>query len=212
MKFDILTIFPSMIQGFLQEGVVGRAASRGLLDVVVRDLRAFTADPHRTVDDVPYGGGPGMVMKAEPFVGALDHVGRTRGVPDAVVLMSPQGQRLTHAEADRLSKLSHVVLLCGDTKRWMNESGSKWRRRSCRSATTCSVAVSCRRWSRWTPSGASFLALLAMSRPLRRTPSCEDCWTTRTILVRGSSTGVACQRCCSRGIMPRSGTGESGKL
>ena len=113
MKFDILTIFPSMIQGFLQEGVVGRAASRGILDVVVRDLRAFTADPHRTVDDVPYGGGPGMVMKAEPFVGALDHVGRTRGVPDAVVLMSPQGQRLTHAEADRLSKLSHVVLLCG---------------------------------------------------------------------------------------------------
>jgi tRNA (guanine37-N1)-methyltransferase len=113
MRFDILTIFPSMIQAYLQEGVVGRAAARGVLDVVVRDLRAFTDDAHRTVDDVPYGGGPGMVMKPEPFMRALEHVKQSRGVPDAVVLTSPQGKPLNHVEARRLSKLAHVVLLCG---------------------------------------------------------------------------------------------------
>ena len=113
MKFDILTIFPSMVQGFLQEGVVGRAAARGLLNVSVRDLRDFTDDRYRTVDDVAYGGGPGMVMKAEPFMRALDHIDSTRGTPDAVVLTSPQGKQLTHGEAYRLSRLDHVVLLCG---------------------------------------------------------------------------------------------------
>ncbi len=113
MKFDVITIFPAMVHAFLADGVVGRAAGRGLLDVGVHDLRDFTSDRHRTVDDVPYGGGPGMVMKPEPFVRAIDHVRSDRGAPDAVVLTSPQGRRLTHAEAVRLSRLKHVVLLCG---------------------------------------------------------------------------------------------------
>ena len=113
MKFDVITIFPAMVQAFLADGVVGRAAGRGLLDVGVHDLRDFTSDRHRTVDDAPYGGGPGMVMKLEPFVLAIDHVRSERGAPDAVVLTSPQGRRLTHAEAVRLSRLKHVVLLCG---------------------------------------------------------------------------------------------------
>ena len=113
MKFDVITIFPAMVHAFLADGVVGRAAGRGLLDVGVHDLRDFASDRHRTVDDVPYGGGPGMVMKPEPFVRALDHVRGERGIPDAVVLTSPQGRRLTHAEAVRLSRLEHVAFLCG---------------------------------------------------------------------------------------------------
>ena len=113
MKFDVITIFPAMVHAFLADGVVGRAAGRGLLDVGVHDLRDFASDRHRTVDDVPYGGGPGMVMKPEPFVRALDHVRCERGIPDAVVLTSPQGRRLTHAEAVRLSRLEHVAFLCG---------------------------------------------------------------------------------------------------
>ena len=74
MKFDIVTIFPRMVEAGLAEGVVGRGIERGLLDVKVHDLRAYTTDRHRTVDDVPYGGGPGMVMKPEPLAraGALD--------------------------------------------------------------------------------------------------------------------------------------------
>jgi len=113
VKFDVVTIFPGMVESFLADGVVGRAARRGLLDVAVHDLRRFTTDRHRSVDDVPYGGGPGMVMKPEPFIRAIEEVERERGTPAAVVLTSPQGTRFTQDEARRLSRLSHIVLLCG---------------------------------------------------------------------------------------------------
>jgi len=113
MKFDIITIFPSMIEAGLGEGVVSRGVERGLLDVAVHDLRRWTTDRHRTVDDVPYGGGPGMVMKAEPLMRAVDEVRATRGIPGSVVLLSPQGRMFTQVEAERLAALEHVVLLCG---------------------------------------------------------------------------------------------------
>lgn len=113
MKFDVVTIFPRMIEAGLAEGVVGRGIEKGLVDVQVHDLRAFTSDRHRTVDDVPYGGGPGMVMKVEPFVRALESIRATRGTPGAVVLLSPQGRRFDQGEARRLRGLGHVVLLCG---------------------------------------------------------------------------------------------------
>lgn len=116
MTFDIVTIFPAMIRQALAEGVVGRAIERGTLDVAIHDLRDFTTDRHRVVDDVPYGGGPGMVLKPEPIFRALDTIGERRGArPEAMltVLMSPQGTRFTQAEAVRLSGAAHVVLLCG---------------------------------------------------------------------------------------------------
>jgi tRNA (guanine37-N1)-methyltransferase len=113
MTFDIVTIFPAMIEQPLAAGVVGRAIERGTLDVKVRDLREFTTDRHRVVDDVPYGGGPGMVMKPDPIFRALDAVESERGAPLTVILMSPQGRRFTQADARRLSRLEHVVLLCG---------------------------------------------------------------------------------------------------
>ena len=113
MKFDVVTIFPRMIEAGLSEGVVGRGVEKGLVNVRVHDLRAFTADRHRTVDDVPYGGGPGMVMKVEPFVRALEAIRVERGTPGAVVLLSPQGRRFDQVEAGRLRALDHVVLLCG---------------------------------------------------------------------------------------------------
>jgi len=113
MKFDVVTIFPRMIEAGLAEGVVGRGIEKGLVDVRVHDLRVFTSDRHRTVDDVPYGGGPGMVMKVEPFVRALETIRADRGTPGAVVLLSPQGRRFDQVEAGRLRALDHVVLLCG---------------------------------------------------------------------------------------------------
>ncbi len=113
MKFDIVTIFPGMVGAGLAEGVVGRGVERGVLDVRIHDLRDFTTDRHRTVDDVPYGGGPGMVMKPEPLVQAVESIRRTRGAPDTVILTSPQGRLFTQAEAVRLSGLGHIVLLCG---------------------------------------------------------------------------------------------------
>ena len=113
MKFDIVTIFPAMFERPLAEGVVGRAIERGTLDVKVRDLRDFATDRHRVVDDVPYGGGPGMVLKPEPIFRALDAIEAERGRAAAVILTSPQGVRFTQKEAQRLSRLPHVVVLCG---------------------------------------------------------------------------------------------------
>jgi len=113
MKFDIVTIFPRMVGAGLTEGVVSRGIERGLLDIRIHDLRDHTTDRHRSVDDVPYGGGPGMVMKPEPIARAVACIRAERGSPDAVVLLSPQGRRFTQAEAERLSRLQHVALLCG---------------------------------------------------------------------------------------------------
>jgi len=113
MTFDIVTIFPAMIRQALAEGVVGRALERGTLDVGIHDLRDFTTDRHRVVDDMPYGGGPGMVLKPEPIFRALDHLAASREGALTAVLMSPQGTRFTQAEAARLSRERHVVLLCG---------------------------------------------------------------------------------------------------
>jgi tRNA (guanine37-N1)-methyltransferase len=113
VQFDIVTIFPRMIEAALAEGVVARALQRNLLRVKVRDLRDFTDDRHRTVDDVPYGGGPGMVMKPEPIFRAVEAIGAESGAPQAVVLVSPHGRAFTQAEAVRLSRLERVTILCG---------------------------------------------------------------------------------------------------
>jgi tRNA (guanine37-N1)-methyltransferase len=113
MTFDIVTIFPAMIEHPLAAGIVGRAIAAGILDVKVHDLRDFTTDRHRVVDDIPYGGGPGMVLKADPVFRALDRIEADRGTPLAVVMTSPQGTRFTQVEAERLSRHERVVFLCG---------------------------------------------------------------------------------------------------
>jgi tRNA (guanine37-N1)-methyltransferase len=113
VTFDVVTIFPAMIEQPLRSGIVGRAIDRGTIDVRVRDLREFTTDRHRVVDDVPYGGGPGMVLKAEPIFRALDAIDAERGARVSVVLTAPQGRRLTQQIAQRLSGEPHLALLCG---------------------------------------------------------------------------------------------------
>ena len=102
-----------MVEAGLAEGVISRGVERGLLDIKVHDLREYTIDRHRSVDDVPYGGGPGMVMKPEPLARAVEAIRARRGAPDTVVLLSPQGRRFTQAEAAKMSGLRHVALLCG---------------------------------------------------------------------------------------------------
>src|SRR6185503_15571676 len=102
-----------MVEAPLTEGIVARAIARGLIDVRVHDLRDFTTDRHRVVDDMPFGGGPGMVLKPEPLFAAVDRIREERGTPGAVILTSPDGERLTHEVAKRLSALDHVVILCG---------------------------------------------------------------------------------------------------
>jgi len=133
MKFDIVTIFPAMVKGPLAEGIVGRAIGRGLLDVRVHDLRDYTSDRHRVVDDMAFGGGPGMVLKPEPLFAAVEQIGRTRGTPSAVILTSPDGDRLTHGAAERLSRLEHIVVLCG------RYEGVDERVRTCLATETLSI-------------------------------------------------------------------------
>jgi tRNA (guanine37-N1)-methyltransferase len=113
LKIDIVTIFPKMVQAPLAEGIVGRAIDRGILDVKVHDLRDFATDRHRVVDDVPFGGGPGMVLKPEPLFRAVEHIRTVRGNPDAVLLTTPDGRRFSHGDAERLSRVPHVAMLCG---------------------------------------------------------------------------------------------------
>ena len=102
-----------MVRHALDQGIIGRAVDRDVVDIRVRDLRDYTTDRHRTVDDVPFGGGPGMVLKPEPLFRAVEAIEAERGAADAVVLMSPQGRRLTHAEAERFSRLARVIVICG---------------------------------------------------------------------------------------------------
>ena len=116
VTFDIVTIFPAMVEAALSAGVVGRAIEKRVLDVAIHDLREFTTDRHRSVDDMPYGGGPGMVMKPEPIFKALDAIEAKRGASREkmfVLLTSPQGTPFTQAGAARLSTKAHLVLLCG---------------------------------------------------------------------------------------------------
>ena len=110
LAIDVITIFPGMLRGFLEESMLKRASDKGAVRFRMVDLREFTSDAHRTTDDRPYGGGPGMVMKPEPLTEAVESV-RT---PEArVVLMTPQGRRFDQAEAVRLATQSHLVFVCG---------------------------------------------------------------------------------------------------
>lgn len=110
MKIDIVTIFPEIAEAPLRASIMGRAAESGSVVFGFHDLRDFTTDRHRQVDDIPYGGGPGMVMKPEPFFAAVESLrtDRTR-----VLLMTPQGKPFVQAKAVELSQMEHLLILCG---------------------------------------------------------------------------------------------------
>ncbi len=112
MKIDIVTLFPDMFLGPFQESIIKRAQDRGLLEIGLHQLRDFTTDRHRTVDDTPYGGGAGMLMKPEPIAAAITSVRRNN--PDAkVVLLSPQGEPLSQQLAQEFSAMPGLILICG---------------------------------------------------------------------------------------------------
>ena len=112
MKFDVLTLFPDMFTSYLREGILGRAIERGLVDVALLNIRDFSRGVHRVVDDRPYGGGEGMVMKAGPIFRALQSVERVEG-HGPVVLFSPQGEPFTQDMAWEMAEWQQVILVCG---------------------------------------------------------------------------------------------------
>jgi tRNA (guanine37-N1)-methyltransferase len=114
VRIDVVTIFPRMLSEPLADGIVGRARAAGLVEIHLHDLREHTDDRHRSVDDAPFGGGPGMVMKAEPFARALAAIRAEAGpAKEAVVLLSPRGRRFDQQTARRFAGLERLVLLCG---------------------------------------------------------------------------------------------------
>ncbi len=112
MRIDIVTIFPEIFAP-LRVGVLGRAQERGLVHIKIWNLRDFTTDRHRTVDDYPYGGGPGMVMKPEPFFAAVEAIEQEAKDRGHILLTSPQGRRFDQRMAQELSRKPHLVILCG---------------------------------------------------------------------------------------------------
>ena len=114
MRIDVVTIFPEVFPGPLGVGVPGRARERGLVELAVWDLRDFTSDRHRSVDDVPYGGGAGMVMKPEPFIKAVEAIRGARPAGGARVLVTtPQGARFSQRMARALAASPQLIVLCG---------------------------------------------------------------------------------------------------
>ena len=115
MKFEIVTIFPLMVKAALTEGLLLRAIEKEIISVKVHDLRDWSMDRHRKVDDLPFGGGGGMVFRPEPLFAAVEQIKAASGAtPAAVVLMCPQGRRLDQKEIRRLSaEYERLILLCG---------------------------------------------------------------------------------------------------
>ncbi|MBP9089183.1 MAG: tRNA (guanosine(37)-N1)-methyltransferase TrmD [Kofleriaceae bacterium] len=113
MNFTVVTLLPELIEGAFAAGVVGRGRDAGLIVVTTVNPRDFTTDKHRTVDDTPYGGGPGMVMKAEPLLAAIDHAGRQLAPPAHRIALTPSGRPLTQQRVRELATLPHLVLVCG---------------------------------------------------------------------------------------------------
>lgn len=113
MEFEILTLFPRLVEGPLQESILGKAVQRGLVSVRVRDIRDHATGKHRVTDDTPYGGGAGMVMKPEPVVAAIEAAREAMAGPSRVVLMDPQGRRFTQEVARELHRAGRVILVCG---------------------------------------------------------------------------------------------------
>jgi tRNA (guanine37-N1)-methyltransferase len=114
MRFDIVTIFPQFFAGPLDYGIVRRAREAGLIEIGIQDLREFTHDKHRTVDDRPFGGGEGMVLKPEPLFEAVESLVGTQPAPGtAIILLSASGKLFQQADARRLCALNRVALICG---------------------------------------------------------------------------------------------------
>ena len=113
MRFDIVTLFPEMFAGYLGEGLLSRAISRGLIEVHLHLLRQWAVRKHQKVDDRPYGGGPGMLLQVEPVVSCVEDVLKMDARPTELILLSPQGERLRQPLVEKLALLPRIVMICG---------------------------------------------------------------------------------------------------
>ncbi len=113
MRFDVLTLFPEMFPGYLSQSLLHKAIQRGLVEVHLHNIRDWTKDKHHSVDDRPFGGGPGMVLMAPPVVECVEHVQQLDSHRPHTIMLTPQGRRLDQRVAEQLANQSRILLLCG---------------------------------------------------------------------------------------------------
>jgi tRNA (guanine37-N1)-methyltransferase len=113
MRIDVLTLFPSMFEGVFGSSILGKAREKGIVSLNAVNFRDFANNKHNTVDDYPFGGGGGMVLKPEPIFAAVEHIAAASGTKPRVILMCPQGTPYSQRIAERLSRESHLLLICG---------------------------------------------------------------------------------------------------
>ena len=214
MKIDLLTLFPAMANGVLAESILGRAQRAGLVEIRVHQIRDYAKDKHHTVDDRPFGGGPGMVMKAEPLVDAIEHL-RGEGEGRAhVIYVTPEGARLDQAKVVQLGREHrHLLLISGHyegidervREGWIDEE----------------ISV-----GDYVLSNGTLPALTLIDAMVRLIPGVlgnessasgdsfgeEGFWKARSTLDPRSFGGGKCRKFCSRAIMPRSANGKRVRL
>jgi len=113
MRIDVITLFPEILRGPLDASILGRAQRGGQAEIALHQLRDYATDKHHTVDDKPYGGGPGMLLKCEPIFAAVQDVQAKAAKPGRVILLSPSGARFDQAKARELASLERIVFICG---------------------------------------------------------------------------------------------------
>ena len=113
MRIDILTLFPDMCSSVLSESIIGRARANGFVEIECTDIRDYTADKHNRVDDAPYGGGPGMIMQAQPIYDCFEALCKKLGKRPRLIYMSPQGKVLTQQKVKQLAQEESIAILCG---------------------------------------------------------------------------------------------------
>ncbi len=113
MRFDVLTLFPGLFDGYLQQGLLKKAIDAKLVDIQLRDFRNWTKNKHRSVDDTPYGGGPGMLIRCEPVFDCVEAVQAEEQQPGRLIMLTPQGRKLDQGLVEELSKEQRLLLLCG---------------------------------------------------------------------------------------------------
>ncbi len=204
MRFEILTIFPEIIEAAVSASVLGRARQKGLIEVNAVNLRDFTEDAHRTTDDEPYGGGPGMVMKCEPVFAAVEGtVSRLAVRKPRVMLMTPQGARFDQKMAEEFARESCLVMNCGRYEGVDERIRTHLVMMKSPSVITSSREGSLPRWLSWMRFPGWLRGSSATRRHLRRNRFPAGCWSMRNIPGPRISEVLGCPRYCFRAITPK---------
>jgi tRNA (guanine37-N1)-methyltransferase len=193
MNFTVLTLFPEMFSALLVGGMIKRAVESNRISIETVDIRDFAKGPHRTVDDRPYGGGSGMVMKPEPLAEAIRDA-KQRHPGAYTLVLTPQGRLFDHGLARELSGCAELILVCGRYEGLDD--------RICQDLADEELSI-----GDYVLTGGEFPARWEMNSPLKRTPFQQDCWNTLNTHDPGLLRGSRCLTSCSLGTMALLGSG-----